>query len=567
LLTYRLLPKELPHFYAWFGVSWLLLALALEQATGGRRDDDNWRFPVTLLAHLLAPAGVLAALLAGADLGALLWPTNPYTVAASLTLALAATFYFRTYRRMPTTTPGLAGLYLSVSLCVGWLFLTPRTLWPGFAWVSQGLTLLASTIPLLWLARRLERTNPRAATVFYHLSSLVGLLALPILGANRWLQGAALYYLAGLAILATIWHRQPRWLYVAAIVSTLANGIILELLNELTFAAVAWSQLGWAALLILTGRFLKQRHLPRYETPLLATALAVLGLALLPTLIATSPTRQVGVAALALLLALIAYWQQGPLYLYAAVPIGFLAYLLGLEWFPTGWRYLHLYALPAALIAWRGARWLDNHVKPALGQKPPPYLWDNPVGWWAATGERLLSWWSLPFYLLTTAILLVSSFLTPVRWHGLIPLALSALVWGTFYRRTTLRIWLFAFAFWLQWLVYGLIKLWLPGSTVASQLLATGPVALLLLWVAARIGRRAPWGTAAFWHSPTLPLWILLGLDIILLQAFATANNYTGMALTVLNSILLGIWAFVWHRPVLTYGSLSLLAFALWQFC
>ncbi|MCA9983810.1 MAG: hypothetical protein KDE59_05940, partial [Anaerolineales bacterium] len=40
-----------------------------------------------------------------------------------------------------------------------------------------------------------------------------------------------------------------------------------------------------------------------------------------------------------------------------------------------------------------------------------------------------------------------------------------------------------------------------------------------------------------------------------------------GMALTVLNSILLGIWAFVWHRPVLTYGSLSLLAFALWQFC
>ena len=564
LLTYRLLPPDTPHFYAWFGPSWLLLALLLAPAAGsGALNEGSWRYPATLLAHLLAPAGVLVSLLTGAELGTWLGPSSPYTLASSLTLAQAALFYFHTYRRKPASTSGLIGLYLAAFLCEGWLFIAARTLWPGLSWVGEGLILLASTLPALRLARRLERGDLQAATVIYQLISLTGLLALPMLGGNRWLQGIALYYLAGLAVTATVWHRQPRWLYAASLATILAHGIMLDQLSWLTAEGVTWGQVSWATLLLLAGRFLRRHRLPHFDPPLLAVALALLGLSLVPALFATSPTHQLSMASIALLLTAIAYWQNGPLYLYGAVPIGFLAYMLGLEWVETGWRYLHLYALPAALLAWFAANWLDDHVGLALRQKMLPYQWYKPVNWWTATWERLLSWWSLPLYMLVTSILLLSSLLAPSRWHGLVPLALTALVWANLYQRTRWRIWLFAFVFWLQWLVFALVQLWLPGSSAAEQLLTTAPAAMLLLWVAARFGRREPWGTPGFWPSQALPLWAVLALDILILQAFGLDDSVPAASLTILNSLMLGIWAFVWQRPILTYGAVSLLALAM----
>ena len=581
LLGYQLLPEDAPRAWAWFGSIWIVFAIALQSIRSyseklGRQ--ESWQVPFGAMGQLLVPWSLLFALISTGDK-----LKGYHTIvdlrlsmdgATSSALGLAVCYYLLTlYRERTIVKSGAAYfLYPTAALLSAFVFVSLGWRWPGSLYAGSAFALLWLSVPMVTIGWYLERREPNSARVLYHITIGLSSFCLPlVLAGDTWQLTTSVFYLSGLAILATIWQRQPRWLYAATILFAFGIWLIVDAVRGLNNEAFVVANLAMATLFIVAGRCLQAHHLYRYHRPFLAVAIGLLLNAQFFSLLTTNEILLLGSLVSTGLLLLGSYWHRQTLLLIWATGTGAAAYLSLLAELNRPISLLraeaHLWLLPLLIGYWFSAFWLDRHVRPVHGQKFTPFPWSDATRWWDVGWERLLNWWALPFYVWTIfGILYLCAYAQQTHWHSVIPLAVSTLILATLTGRFKRRLWLFLTALWAQWFALATIYQLHITETTQELLLAGSPILILTLYGAVVVGGRLRWGTGRFWQSWSMPLYILLGIDILIWQSFALTLTEYGAALTLINSMLVAAIATLWHQKQLTYVALTGFIIAAWQF-
>lgn len=540
----------------WMALAWLLFAAGLLLA---RYAPAAYALPLQAVAHGLVPFSLLWGV-ANVDTGRFTvgLATGLYALAAWVDRQRGHTSRFRATRF----------LYPAVGLIPVWSVYLLAWLLPAARHEHYGLMLLLFGPLGLAAGHWFYRTAPspqmaRAYALPAYLTGYVSAIAGTMLTAHISPLLALVLLVDTLLLAVSAWHfKNPLWVYPAAGLVPIA---LLISLHEAGIPANrhGWWLMGLAAVYLALARTLRQAKLPAYATAPLAIGFALVALGLPP-----SSQDQIGAlwgyAAAALLYAISAFWLGQPLLLTPAAALVLVPYAVGLQRSTLLPDYYGLALLPGAVAALT-----LGHVLDARFGRFDNFPWGAPVRWPEALAARLLGWWGLPLYGLGLGLATAGPFFTNFR-SGLTALSFLLLMpvyaWAIY--RFRLRIWLLGMAlagqlaavYYLDALGWWRYPAWawlrfLPVTAI------TAGAGLLI-----EHGRREGSPLAGrLWAGWSRPLYLLLGLDLLLAQILSLEGSWAAAAVTLANALLLAALASVWTSGWLLYAAQGLGVLALVQ--
>ncbi len=547
-------PESLRHYalpWAILACLQLLIGLALTFAMGRTRPKQDYGFPLRVWANLLLPLGPAV----GRGRFGHLQPGPAGWDWRSMSLSAVAD-----HRRGLTGWRAARFLYPAVAALPAWAVHLLRYTAPQAPYESYGLLLLALSLPLLAVGRRLRRVNEADALPLYLGAYGVAAIGTLLTGHQQPLLAAALCFDALLCILSAWLFREPMWVYPAA---ALAGGALLIALAE---SVVPQERRGWGlialgAVYVAIAWLLRRLRRPAYAAPLLVAAFVAIALGLSPSSVDDVGAFW-GYLAAATIYAVVAVWLRQPLLLTPAAALLAVPYGVALTWLKVNPADYGLALFPGVAVALTVAHLLDRR----LGQPPALFPSWHPRTWRAAAW---LEWWAGPAYAWGYVGALVAVGLSwgdPTRLAIALALAAAAFLHATW--RFRQRIALLLAGALAQGAALAAIDAagWLRDPSWAA--LAFLPVTIVtaaLAVVIEHLRREGSPFSRAWWKGWSRPFYLLLAIDLLAGQAAALTHNEPGAAVTAAYALLLAVLATVWAQPVLPIAAGGLGVVALFQ--
>lgn len=538
-----------------FAFSWTLLAwsLFLLHQWARQRTLRAYVRPLQVVSHILLPFSLLW--------GVAHVETSRFTY--GLAVALYAVAAWLDLRQASRPEPWASKfLYPAFGLVPVWSIYLLAWLCPGARHEHFGLMLLFFGPLGLAAGRWLKHLSvpPLAAYLTGYISAIVGTM---LLAHIPTLLVLGLLFDVLLLLVSARLFREPLWVYPAAVIVPASLLIALRQAN-IAGERQGWWLIGLAALYFGLTALLRRVKLSAYGTGTLTAGFALIALGLPP-----SSQDQIGAfwgyGGAALLYAITAFWLRQPLLLTPFSALSIVPYAIGIQRSALQVEYTGLALFPGALVAlvlaWaldvRFGHWRD-------------FPWNNPTRWPAATADRLLNWWALPFYTLGFGMAIASPIFTGSR-SDLTALNLVLLVplFGWAIARFRLRGWLLATvlaghlaaAFYLDSLGW-----WrLPASAWLRFL----PVTVITTLIALIIERRRDEGSPLTLKRATAgwsrPLYALALLDSVVAQFFCLQGLSPAATVTLVHALLIALLASIWRSHTIAYIGAALSATALYQ--
>ena len=551
-------PPPLPRY----ALAWAVLAGILWLA--GRALRRPYRTPPEVTAHLLLPP-------------ALLWGVaDPKT--SSATFGLAVAFYgaaaLANHRAGRSGGKAARFLYPASFLLPIWgLYLLAR-FYPSLPHAHFGLLLLLFGPLLFTLARLLRLVHPADALPFYLSGYASAIAGTAVVSYDRPLLALALLWDTGLALASLLVLREPAWGYPAA---ACPAGALLLALAERNFPP-DWRGLwlvGLAAVYLLIAWALRRqpagsspRLARQYATSPMVVAYTLLGLGL-PIAGQEKLAAAWTFGTAVVLYGLSAFWLREPLFLFPAMGLAPVPYIVALEQTgriaPEDWG---LALWPGILVVWALGWVLERR----FGDWPP-FPWNAPIRWLSEAARRLVGWWPLAPYLLATL-----GTVTAVSWswddppRRALALLLAAIAYGWALGHFRRRGWLIALltaaqgAWWSVVDGMALERLFGPQERPAESawrafafLPATLLTALVGLAVQRQWGEGPPFGSPRRgWLGWSRPFFWFLALDIIVVQTVGIFDPHPGTLISSAHAVILAALAMVWGWKTMAYGAVAL---------
>ncbi|MCL4265730.1 MAG: hypothetical protein KJ069_21130 [Anaerolineae bacterium] len=548
----------------WYGLNWMVLALAL-LAVGillkWRLGPGWWSRPPLLVAHLIAPV-------------ALLWGCwNAWVSASAVTLGLifyGTAVWMDAHFREKTKPPSARFLYPLLFLLPLWAVYGLVWLWPGWTWTAVGLLTLAFALPLLAMGRWISWRVPGYRLPFYIMAYGTAVVGTLLVTGDRPVLIGALLFDTALAVLSVWLFREPRWWYPGAVTFPLAGAFLLAELGIYDEFAYGWLFISLSGLYLALAGLLTRRGLAVYTPPLLVMLFvwSIIGLVL------SNETRMgtfVGYGLAACIWAATAVWQRWPVVYHLAVAFTAVSYLVALDLMGAREVTVGLALWPGILAALVLARWLDAHwgAEPDLIETEKMGRLRMIATLWQSSGPlHFLQWWGWSLYVAALVGVVASAglVLTSAGWWPRVLLAGTA-VFTYYLFRFRRQVWLLLAWGWLQLTWLAVIR-WFGWTDMPGQVaLAFLPMTLLTAVVALTLqkaGGEAPCflGARGGWARP---LYLLLVVNVAAGQVLAVAAGGAGTAVTLTHVLLLAVLATVWLDNWLALVTLSLGVLALAQ--
>lgn len=336
--------------------------------------------------------------------------------------------------------------WLTSALLPIWgLYLLAR-FYPSLPHAHFGLLLLLFGPLLFTLARLLRLVHPADALPFYLSGYASAIAGTAVVSYDRPLLALALLWDTGLALASLLVLREPAWGYPAA---ACPAGALLLALAERNFPP-DWRGLwlvGLAAVYLLIAWALRRqpagsspRLARQYATSPMVVAYTLLGLGL-PIAGQEKLAAAWTFGTAVVLYGLSAFWLREPLFLFPAMGLAPVPYIVALEQTgriaPEDWG---LALWPGILVVWALGWVLERR----FGDWPP-FPWNAPIRWLSEAARRLVGWWPLAPYLLATL-----GTVTAVSWswddppRRALALLLAAIAYGWALGHFRRRGWLIA---------------------------------------------------------------------------------------------------------------------------
>ncbi|HRQ37140.1 MAG TPA: hypothetical protein PLD25_04395 [Chloroflexota bacterium] len=532
-----------PPRWEWYGLNWMVLALALMGVAillKWRLGPGWWSRPPLVVAHLIAPI----ALLWGC------WNAQASVTAVALGLGFYGTaVWMDAHFREKTDPPSARFVYPLLFLLPVWAGYLLVWRWPGVTATAVGLLTLTFPLPLLAAGRWLARRQPGYRLPFYIMAygtAVVGTLL--VMGDWPVLIGALLFD-TGLAVLSVWLFREPRWWYPGAVTLPLAGTFLLAELRIYDAFAYGWLFIGLSGLYLALAWLLTRRNLAAHAPPLLVMMFvwSMIGLVLSDE---TTGGMFVGYGLAACIWTATAVWQRWPLVYHLAVALIVVSYLAALDLLGIRDENVGLVLWPGILAALALARWLDAHwgTEPDQPETEKMGRLNLIATLWQSSGPlSFLQWWGWSLYVAALLGVVVSAWLVIAsEWRWLLVLAAGTAVFTYYLFRFRRQVWLLLAWGWLQLTWVAVIR-WFGWADMPEQVaLAFLPMTLLTAAVALtlqKVGGEAPSFLGYGWSRP---LFLLLEVNVAMGQALALAAGGAGTAVTLTHALLLAILASVW---------------------
>lgn len=554
---------DLPDFaVSWVILGWLLFVISLWVE---RRAPLAYATPLKTAAHVLLPFSMLWAV---ANTEASL-----YTVGLSIALyAVSAWLDHRKSKQLETVGSPLGAtkfFYPALGLVPLWSVYWLNYLSPAARHEYFGFLLLAFGALGLVVGILLERIAPhpdwrRAYGLPAYLTGYAALIVGTMLVAHlRGTLALALLYDAILMVASARIFKSSFWLYPA---TTLTAFSLLLALNEANVPAdrQGWWLVGLAAVYLIGAWILRRVGLNSYGSILIIMGFALTALSLPP-----SSLDQIGAiygyGAAASLYAVSAFWLRQPLLLTPASALIVVPYVCLIQRSTIPVEYYGLSLFPGALLALLLGWLLDQR----LGAWKD-YPWEQPSLWLAELTRRFLNWWGLPLYILGIGLASAAPFFTD--WQAdLIALnfILLAAVYGWAVYRFRSRFWLVLAFLSTHWsLVFYLesLGLWRRADEAWLRFLPL-TVALMIagLVIEKRWDEGSPLADGKLFLGWSRPFYLFVFIDMFFAQLGSLRGSFAGAEVTLVNMLLVAVFASVWASPRLSYLSTFLGFVALLQ--
>ena len=550
---------------AWFGASWVVLALG-QLGVGAlltvRLNARAYGLPPQLVAHGLAIVGLMTGVLDPA--------------VSSVSVGLVILFYLGAAALDRAdggkARPGFATRFVFplAGLLPLWAIYLCLWLWPGTEPAVLGLVAWAFVLPLLTIGRRLARWEPAYRWPFYLSALSWALVALGVAVLDWQILTAVLFLNSGAAVLCVWLFREPLWWYPATVLLPAGVWTLLAQIRGSEPRHYGWSLIGLAGLYLAGAWALRRANLRRYETPLLAMTF-VLVAAGLPLCSTEKVDAFVGYGLAALILTAAALWLRRPLPFSFAVGLAVVPYWVAVSW-------LNLSTVNAGLLAWPGiaaalglAYLLDAKWAAPLDAFP----WKRPLAWLTAVWQRWTRWWALALYVVAGLNVAASAWLTlDSPWRLMVMLAAGTAVFFWWTLRFHLRGWLLVAGVWGQLAALAFIRLVGWTETGAQVALAFAPVTAVALFLAFLVeqGRlekpllsRADGRWRLSLGGWSLPFYLLLLGDLVFGLGLTLDLGWQSAVATLLYALVVGVLAQHWQLKALGYLTVGLSLAALAQ--
>ncbi|MFQ5575434.1 MAG: hypothetical protein ACE5G8_00445 [Anaerolineae bacterium] len=550
-----------------YALGWVALAGALFglHLVLHRRAGPGYALPAQAVAQVLLPFSLLWGV---ADV-----ETSRFTVGLAIALYAAAAYVAR--REKLSSKPNVSRFHLTkfmypaLGLVPVWGVYLMAWLLPPARHEHYGLLLLLfgpAGMAAGGLLKRLGRSAQEADAYALpgYLTGYGALIVGTMLVAHMpALLACALLFDALIFVASARLFKNPLWVYPAAVLVPVS---LLTALSERGISADrrGWWLIGLAAIYMAPAWALRRVKLPAYGAAALAVGFALLALGLPP-----SSRDRVGAfwgyGGAAVLYGLTAIWLKQPLLLVPACALIVVPYAAGLQLSTLEPPYYGPALFPGGLLALALGQWLDGR----FGARRD-FPWHTPLRWGVALADRLLNWWGLPLYALGFGLSAAAPFFTAGE-ASLAALNFALLVpifgWGVY--RFRLRGWLLAagVAGHLA-AVYGLSALgwWrYPPYAWLRFLAVTWLTAGAAVYIERRLDEGSPLETGRRRAGWSRPLYLLVGLDVVVAQLFSLTATAPGALVTLNHAALTALLATLWGSRRLPYGSTILGALALVQ--
>jgi hypothetical protein len=332
---------------AWFGASWVILALALlgvGALLAFRLGWGAYSLPPQLVAHGLVVLGLLTAVFAPA--------VNSLSIGLAIMFYLGAVALDRAFREK--TQPFLARfVYPLAGLLPLWAIYLCLWQWPEATAANLALVVWAFTLPLLAVGRWLERWEPEYRWPFYLVAYSCAMAAMGLAANDLGTLTAVLFLNTGVAALSVWLFREPLWWYPATVLLPAGVWALLAQNESSELRYYGWSLMILAGLYLAGAWALRRWGLRRYETPLLAMSFVLVAAGLLPSS-GGKIDAFVGYGLAVVVLTAAAVWLRRPFIFSFAVGLSIAPYWVAVSW-------LDVSTASAGLLAWPGivaALWL-----------------------------------------------------------------------------------------------------------------------------------------------------------------------------------------------------------------
>jgi hypothetical protein len=506
-----------------FALGWVILAaaewgiaLGVTAVSGWGRRPRRRRYgqPLEILAHATLPLALVITL------------NRQPTALWGLGIALLI-YLLSTWLDTKGNQPSERFLYPVVVLAPLWAVIWLAYLWPGAQAGYFATLLMAFSLPALGLGRwfalhdRPAFRLPLYLLAYAVLPPAVGLTIFD----QPWPLIGVLLFCTVVFGLSTRLFRRPFWMYPAFTTLTLAWGLALDQWR-VPVERLGWGLLALAGLYAL-GAWITRRMAAaswRYAIPWVIASLGVAALSLAFSSLNASGTI-VGFAGAAVLCLFYAFWLRLPIFQIPASALAWIAYLTGINQLPV---------LDFGLALWPGiALSLAAGVGFWYRQKAPePFAWNTPLQWPMSLGRLVWMSWSFCWLASGFGMAAWSGAISSRPVYGLINWLLAAAAYGLALALFRRRFWLLAGAAALQLAALSAIAT-LPAENASASggALLFAPVMGLTLLAALILGRNR---TLRGWDAP---LFVLLAIDLPLMQMAAFEQNSTAPWVTLCNAL------------------------------
>lgn len=540
-----------------FALSWLILAwlLFLLGLLVRRLASASYALPLKVMAQVLTP---LALLWGVADVDT---SRFTYSLAAGLYGLAAGLDHYR-LKRTASVNFGLNDtkyLYPVSGLIPVWCVYLLAWLLPAARHEHYGLMLLLFGPVGLLTGQWLKRIAPKVEFApGYDLPAYLAGYGCLIVGTllaahlSPLLALVLLYDALMLAVSAWLF-RNPLWLYPTGV------ALPISLLLALSEAGIAANRQGWwliglASIYLALAWTLRRMQLPGYGSAPLTLGFALIALGLPPSS-QDQDGALWGYSSAALLYGLTAFWLRQPLLLIPACALMVVPYAVGLQKSSLTPPYYGLALFPGALVALGLGQLLDKRWGSWRD-----FPWGRPAHWARVVAERLLNWWSLPFYALGFGLACASPLFTGLKadltaWN----LCLLMPIFGWAIYRFRLRVWLLALAvaghlaggYYLAELGWWRYPVW----AWHRFLLVTLFTSLVALFIGRWRREGSPLGWASCWFGWSRPLYIIVLLDIIIGQIITFMKPGPVAIISLGHALIFAVLASFWVSKRLPYLS------------